>query len=62
MAEVESGLSLMGRLSVRPKLVNLVGPGVDGPRHAITPVLDLSKVGESSATASFLLDTICKVG
>jgi len=61
MLETESGMSLLGSLSVRPSLNNLLGAGVEGPKHIITPVLYNGRMGESAVPTSFFTDLVCKV-
>jgi len=59
--ECESGVSLMTRLSERPRLSDLFGDGAGGPRYILTPVLSDGRIGESGVMAAFLRDVICRM-
>ena len=55
----ESGLSLLGRLSVRPSLNHLFGESVPPPQFPITPVFYSGVLGDSSVPESFFMEMIC---
>jgi hypothetical protein len=62
MTESETGLSLLGRLTVRPPLDHLFGPGQGAPPNQITGVLDLGPLGQGGGlTGSFCCDVICNI-
>jgi hypothetical protein len=63
MAEMESGLSLLGRLTERPALEHLLGAARGAPPSQLTAVVTRSSAGDSGAAlaASFYLEVICNV-
>jgi hypothetical protein len=63
MAEMESGLSLLGRLTERPALEHLLGATRGAPPSQLTAVVTRSSAGDSGAAlaASFYLEVICNV-
>jgi hypothetical protein len=63
MAEMESGLSLLGRLTERPALEHLLGAARGAPPSQLTAVVTRSPAGDSGAAlaASFYLKVICNV-
>ena len=56
-------MSLRGRLTDRPPLVHLLGPGCDGPAEQITPVMLSAGSLDTSGPlfTSFCSDLICNV-
>ena len=60
--ECETGLSLLGRLTDRPPLDHLFGPGCGAPTGQITPVLTgPANANTAAIQGAFCCDIICNV-